>query len=132
MKQIHTEAFVTFLLKSPYKNGARKAPAKAPQEIPISWAMKVGGFRAITTEITIKKTIKTRIIRRVFFSSSFLQTVSFNTSRVRVELEVKTSEERVDIDAERTKTTTIPIKISGRVASICGTIESYIIFPLAP
>ena len=41
--------------------GARKAPASAPHEMPMSWAMKVGGFRAIISERTMKKTMRTRI-----------------------------------------------------------------------
>ena len=41
-----------------------------------------------------------------------------------VELDVRTSEESVDIEAENTSTTTIPIRISGSVESIVGTILS--------
>mgnify|MGYP003298346875 CR=1 FL=1 len=37
----------------------------------------------------------------------------------------------VDIDADNTKTTTIPIKISGKVESMLGTIASYTILPFA-
>ena len=35
-------------------NGARNAPASAPQEIPISCAMKCGGLSAIISEMTMK------------------------------------------------------------------------------
>ena len=35
MKDTHTAAFVTFLLYREYRNGARNAPASAPQETPI-------------------------------------------------------------------------------------------------
>ena len=43
LKRKHTqqEAFVTFLEYSEYMKGARKAPANAPQDTPISWAIKV-------------------------------------------------------------------------------------------
>ena len=39
---------------------------------------------------------------------------------VSVELEVRTREERVDIEAERTRTITTPRSASERVESICG------------
>ena len=55
-KLVQTAAFVTPFQYNPYINGAKNAPANAPQEIPISCAMKVGGSKAITTLITIKKT----------------------------------------------------------------------------
>ena len=42
-KQTQTDAFVTHLKYNPYINGARKAPANAPHEIPISCAINVGG-----------------------------------------------------------------------------------------
>lgn len=61
MKQAQTEAVVTPRQYKPNIKGARKAPAKAPQDIPINWAIKVGGLSAISNEITIKKTIRTRI-----------------------------------------------------------------------
>ena len=40
-KQVQQAALVTFLEYKEYKNGAKKAPAKAPQDTPISWAIKV-------------------------------------------------------------------------------------------
>lgn len=124
MKFAHTAAFVTFLLNKPYMNGARNEPARAPQEYPISCAMNVGGFKAITTEITMKNTIKMRIVKSVFFSFDFFMQVILRKSSVNVELDVSTSDESVDMEAERTRTTTTPIKISGRVESICGTMLS--------
>ena len=45
-------------------------------------------------------------------------------SSVSVELDVKTREERVDIDAERTRIRTIAINTSLKPESIVGTIES--------
>ena len=35
-KLTHTETAVVLFQNNPYKNGAKKAPAKAPQEIPIN------------------------------------------------------------------------------------------------
>ena len=38
----------------PGKSLRRKAPASAPHEMPISWAMKCGGLSAIISEMTMK------------------------------------------------------------------------------
>ena len=46
-------------------------------------------------------------------------------SSVSVEAEVSTSEESVDMEAESTKMITMPIRISGSVDSMEGTIASY-------
>ena len=54
-------------------NGARNAPASAPHEMPISWAMNCGGLRAIMSEMTMKKTMRTRItttLRRSIFAAT--------------------------------------------------------------
>ena len=110
-------------------NGARNAPASAPQEIPISCAMNVGGSIAITTDNTIKNTTITCIVRTCFFSLISFITLSFKKSSVSVELDVSTSEASVDIEADNTNTTTIPIRISGSVDNICGMIPSKIILP---
>ena len=104
--------------------GARKAPARAPHEIPISWAIKVGGLRAMTTERMMKKATRTRMTTSWVFSDISLTKVSFRKSNVSVELEVRTSEDRVDMEAESTRTMTMPIRKSGRVESIWGTMES--------
>ena len=113
----------------PYRNGARNAPAMAPQEIPISCAMKVTllwyWIRAMTTEMAIKTTIRPRMMRSCPFSSIFRWEWSRIRSRVMVELEVRTSEDSVDIDAERTRITTIPIRRSGSPDSMAGMMESY-------
>ena len=120
---------VVFFQYRPYRKGARKAPAIAPQEIPISCAMKVTldlyWIRAMITEIRMKSTISQRMIRSCFFSSSFLKTCPRIRSSVIVELEVRTSEDRVDMEAESTRMTTTPIRMSGRPESMVGTTESY-------
>ena len=59
-----------------------------------------------------------------FFSLIFFMILSFNRSSVIVELDVSTRDESVDIDAESTRTTTIPIRISGSFESMEGIILS--------
>ena len=54
----------------------------------------------------------------------FFMKLSFRKSSVSVELEAMTSEDNVDIEADSTRSTTRPIRISGRVESIVGIIES--------
>ena len=65
----------------------------------------------------------------VCYSVGFFNLVTacllFCGERKCVELEVKTNDDNVDIEADKTKTTTIPIKTSGKVASIVGIIVSY-------
>ena len=53
----------------------------------------------------------------------------FKKSSVRVELDVSTREDSVDMDAESTSTITIPIRISEREFNIVGIIASYTIPP---
>ena len=48
----------------------------------------------------------------------------FSRSRVSVELEAKTSDDRVDIEADSTRITTTPSNISGSPESITGITES--------
>ena len=55
-----------------------------------------------------------------FFSLIFLKTLPLRRSRVMVELEVSTREDRVDMDAESTRTTTTPMRISGSLESMKG------------
>ena len=62
--------------------------------------------------------MKNLIVRTCFFSSIFFANRSFMKSSVKVELDVRTSDERVDIDADRTSTTVTPIRMSGRNESI--------------
>ena len=64
---------------------------------------------AITADIKINKTISQRIIPTFFFSLTSLLEAGTNTSSAKVEAEVKTNEERVDIEADNTSTITIPI-----------------------
>ena len=59
-----------------------------------------------------------------FFSGISFFDAGRITSSVSVELEVKTSEERVDIDAESTSTMTTAIITEGSVESIEGTMVS--------
>lgn len=75
---------------------------------------------AIAAEMITKTTINSRIISIFFFSSIFFFDNGSIKSRVMVEPLVKTSDERVDIEAERTSTITIPITIGERVESIAG------------
>ncbi len=124
MKDVHTEAFVIFFEKSPYINGAKNAPANAPQEIDISVEIIVFGLVivniAIPTEIIRKTAMNILIITTCFFSVIFLQN-GLIRSIVRVDDEVKTKLERVDIEADKTSTITTPIRMSGIVDIICGT-----------
>ena len=124
VKLAQTAALVTPFQYRPYRNGARKAPASAPQEIPISCAIKVGGSSAMITLITIKNTSMILIHNSCFFSSISFTILSLIRSYVSVELEVSTRDDRVDMDADNTSTITIPIRISGKVESILGMIAS--------
>ena len=124
IKLAQTASLVVPFQKSPYKNGARNAPASAPQEIPISWAINVGGSKARITETAIKNTIRIRISKSCFFSLKFFAIFPLIKSSVNVELDVSTREDSVDIDAESTRITTIPISTSGRVESIAGIMAS--------
>ena len=124
---------------SPSINGARNAPANAPHEIPMSCAINVGGLRAIIKEMTMKKTMRMRMIT-TFRRSTFSETVSlmlpsstspgsdflsrYIMSRVRVLADVSTSDASVDIDAERTSSVTRAMRMSGNVMSIEGTMAS--------
>ena len=84
----------------------------------MSCAINVGGFSAITTDTTMKNTISTCMVTTCFFSLMSFITRSLSRSSVMVELDVSTREDRVDMDADSTSTTTIPIRISGSVDSI--------------
>ena len=129
IKLAQTAALVTPFQYSPYKNGARNAPASAPQEIPISWAIKAGGSSAITTEIRIKPASSTRIHTNCCFSFIFFTKRGLIKSSVNVELEVSTRLDKVDMDADKTSTITIPIRMSGREDSIVGMMVSYFTVP---
>ena len=77
----------------------------------------------------MKNTISTRMSKRSRFSFKFLRTLAFKKSSVSVEREVNTKEDSVDMEAERTRTITTPIKISGREESMKGMMPSYITPP---
>ena len=87
--------------------------------------MRLLGLRASTTDSATKKMQSSRIQRSwTLWVMSFMKT-PLRKSRVKVEEEVMTREERVDIDAERTRIMTTPISRSGREeASIWGTMLS--------
>ena len=99
MKHTIVAAFVTPFQYSPYKNGARNAPAKAPHETPIICAINVTSGcaslkMAIIAETSIKKTINKRIIVTCFLSDISFFDAGLITSNVNVELEVKTNDEK--------------------------------------
>lgn len=101
--------------------------------MPISCAINVtddlNWINASTTETSINKAKKVRIVSTCFFSVIFLTIFPLMKSRVSDELEVRTREASVDMEAARTRMTVIPISISGRVSTMEGTIRSNIIFP---
>lgn len=124
MKQAQTPALVTPFQYSPYKKGAKNAPAKAPQEIPINCAMNVGGSNAKNTDTATNATISRRIRLSCFFSPIPTIIHRGKKSNVNVEADVKTREDKVDMDADNTSTITIPIRMSGSDDSIWGIIPS--------
>lgn len=81
VKLAQTAALVTPFQYNPYMNGARNAPASAPQEIPISCAMNVGGSIAITTDNTMKNTTITCMVRTCFFSLISFITLSLRNPK---------------------------------------------------
>ena len=127
-KLAQTPAREVFFQYRPYRKGARKAPASAPQDTPISCAMKVTldlyWMMASTTEMAMNTTIRPFIQRTCFFSSISLTTVPLRKSSVRVELEASTREDRVDMEADSTRMTTTAIKRAGRPDSMVGMTES--------
>ena len=72
----------------------------------------------------MKKMIKPLMQSIFLFSLIFLTTAPLIKSRVKVELEVKTKDAKVDMEAESTKTITMPIMISGVLESMKGMIPS--------
>ena len=91
--------------------------------------MKSGGFSARTTDRTMKKATKTFMTRSWVFSDIFSQKVFLKKSSVSVELEVRTRLASVDMEAESTSTMMIPIRISGMVDSMVGTMLSKAMVP---
>ena len=94
----------------------------------MSWAMKVTldlyWMMASTTEMAMNTTMSARITNTCRFSSISLKMCPFSRSRVRVELEVSTREDRVDMEAESTRMTTTASRMSGRSESMAGMMES--------
>ena len=123
-KLAQTAALVTPFQYKPYINGAKNAPANAPQEIPMSCAIKAGGSNAITTLITIKNTSIILMQRSCFLSSISFIIFPLMKSNVNVELEVSTKDDKVDIEAESTSTMIIPTKISDNEDNMVGMIAS--------
>ena len=121
-------AFVTPFQKSPYINGARNAPASAPHEIDMRVEITVCGFLRViiasTTEMIRNTAMKILIVISCFFSSIFSFIIGLIRSIVKVELDVSTSDESVDIDAESTRTITSPKSSEGSFSIIVGTIPS--------
>ena len=133
-KLAHTLAFDTRLLNRPQKSGPKKAPARAPHEMPMSWAMKVivewYCTSAIAADRATKTTTRPRIQVSERASDIFFTTLPLSRSSVSTDELVSTRLDRVDMLAERTRTTTRPTKRSGRLESIVGTIESKTGVPL--
>ena len=106
----------------PYRKGARKEPARAPQDTPIICAimekLKVSLSIAMTVDTTMKNTTKMRTVRSFFLSLISLREAGAITSRVRVEAEVSTRLDRVDMEADSTSTITTAISAAGREDSI--------------
>ena len=128
IKHVQQAATVVFFQYKPYKNGARNAPAIAPHETPISCAMNVILLEyctmAITADTATNITSMSLMTSICFFSSIFGAMTGFIKSMVSVELDVRTSEESVDIDAESTSMTTSPIRAAGSFSSRCGMMAS--------
>ena len=116
--------FVVRFQYRPYRNGARNAPAIAPQLTPIACAMNATLEFACTiasaAEITMNTTISIRITSSCFFSSMFLMARPFSRSSVTVEEDVSTREDSVDMEALNTRMITIAIRKGDSVCSIVG------------
>ena len=83
---------------------------------------------ASTTEMAMNTTMRHRITRTCFFWLMPFTRWSRIRSRVRVELEASTREDRVDMEAESTRMTTTAMSTSDSPESMVGMMESY---PLA-
>ena len=127
-KHVQQAATVVFFQYKPYRNGARNAPAIAPHETPMSCAMNVIRLEyctmAMTADTATNMTSMILMISICFFSSILGAMTGFIKSIVSVELDVRTRDESVDIDAESTSMTTRPIRAAGSFSSRCGMIAS--------
>ena len=79
---------------------------------------------AMTADTATNMTSMTLMISICFFSSILGAMTGFIKSIVSVELDVRTRDESVDIDAESTSMTTSPIRAAGSFSSRCGMIAS--------
>ena len=79
---------------------------------------------AIITEMMIKTATRIRMISSCFFSCRSLITVPLIKSRVSVELDASTRDDRVDMDADNTSTTTTAMRKGERSESMVGMMES--------
>ena len=78
----------------------------------------------MTMEITTKTTTKQRMTKTASKSVIFFTIFPRSRSMVRVEEEAMTREDRVDMEADSTRTTTTASRTSGRPDSIVGMTES--------
>ena len=95
----------------------------------MSCAMNVGGLRDKKTDTAMKNTRRSLMVMSCVFSVFFLSSPSLGLicsirSNVTVELDVRTSDDSVDMEAERTRTMTTPKRMSGRFSNIVGMMES--------
>ena len=79
---------------------------------------------AITTDMRINTTIRSRMHKSCVLSFMSFIKAPFIKSRVRVEAEAITREERVDIEADKTSIITTPIRTGDRPESMEGIMES--------
>ena len=129
-KQTQAAALDERLRYSPYRNGAMNEPASAPQlsqllseldALSDSFAY-LGSYYAQKVMGIDKPRVG--LLNIGAESSILLRNTGLMKSSVSVELEVRTSEESVDIEAESTMITMMPIKMSGSPESIVGMTES--------
>lgn len=109
--------------------------ASAPQDTPIIWAINVTSGCAslkiaITADTMMKNTMNNRIVDTSCSSGIFFFEAGLITSSVNVELDVSTSDDSVDMDADNTSTITTAITIDGSVDNIVGMIVSNNGFPV--
>ena len=79
----------------------------------------------MTMEMMINTTMKHRMMNTAWKSFIFFTMLPFRRSKVMVEEEVITKADRVDMEAERTRITTMAMSSSGRLDSMVGTMASY-------
>ena len=103
---------------SPYMNGPRNDPARAPHESPISAVIMLLGYAAISTDSTINSTQNARSSAREVFSL-ILSVKLPRKSRTTVDDEIITSDASVDIEADTT-ISTIPMECRAGCRGIVG------------